>query len=63
MILPSDENEVLEVKEEVDEKSKEVSIKQYAKYILKSGSIYEKRELLSCLKSKLVLKNKQLFLK
>ena len=56
-------NEVLGVKEEIDEKSKEVSIKQYAKYILKSGSIYEKRELLSCLKSKLVLKNKQLILK
>ena len=39
---------------------KEANIRKYAKYILKEGNIYEKRELLSCLKSKLVLKNKKL---
>lgn len=41
-----------------DEKQKEIDIKNYAKYILKEGKIYEKRELLACLKSKLILKNK-----
>lgn len=36
--------------------------KSYAKYLLKSGSIIEKRELLGSLKSKLVLKDKGLIL-
>jgi len=39
---------------------KDVDIRNYAKYILKEGNIYEKRELLECLKSKLVLKDKVL---
>jgi len=43
-------------------KQKEVDIRNYAKYILKQGTIPEKRELLSCLKSKLILKNKQIYL-
>jgi hypothetical protein len=30
----------------------EIDIRNYAKYILRDGSIWEKRELLSCLKSK-----------
>lgn len=34
-----------------------VDIKTYAKYILQSGKMEEKRELLSCLKSKLLLKD------
>ncbi len=34
-----------------------VDIKTYAKYILQQGKMEEKRELLSCLKSKLVLKD------
>ena len=37
-----------------------VDIRNYAKYLLKEGAIIEKRELLSCLKSKLTLKNKKL---
>lgn len=43
-------------------KQREVDIKNYAKYILKEGSVYEKRELLSCLKSKLTMEKKQILL-
>lgn len=38
----------------------EVDIRNYAKYILNEGTILEKRELLSCLKSKLVLEDRKL---
>jgi hypothetical protein len=41
-------------------KQKELNIKNYAKYILREGSIYEKRELLSNLRSRLVYKDKKL---
>ncbi len=41
-------------------KVKEVDIRNYAKYILRERSIYEKRELLSHLRSKLILKEKQI---
>jgi hypothetical protein len=41
-------------------KVKEVDIRAYAKHILRKRPIYEKRELLRCLKSKMVLKNKVL---
>jgi len=37
---------------------KKIDLKAYAKYLLKEGSVIEKRELLACMKSKLVLKNK-----
>jgi len=40
----------------------DVDIRNYAKYLLKQGTIIEKRELLSCYKSKLILKDKKLFL-
>lgn len=40
----------------------EVDIKNYAKYLLKQGTILEKRELLSCLKSKLILKDRKVIL-
>lgn len=40
----------------------EVDIRNYAKYLLKEGTIYEKRELLSLLKSKLLLKDKKIVL-
>lgn len=33
-------------------------IRNYAKYLLKEGSDFEKRDLLSCLKSKVVLRQK-----
>ena len=39
-----------------------VDIKNYAKYLLKEGNIVEKREMLECLKSKLVLKDKKISL-
>jgi len=41
---------------------KDIDIRNYAKYILRERSIWEKRELLSHLRSKLVLKDKQLSL-
>ncbi|MDY6896405.1 MAG: zinc ribbon domain-containing protein, partial [Thermotogota bacterium] len=43
-----------------DEKlpDEEINIKTYAKYLLNEGTIIEKRELLGCLKSKLIIKNK-----
>ena len=45
------------------ELKREVNLRKYAKYLLKSGSLIEKRELLACLKSKLVMKDKAVFLK
>lgn len=36
----------------------EVDLKTYAKYLLREGSLEEKRELLSCFKSKLMIKDK-----
>ena len=49
-----------EVKEKV--KIKEVDIRNYAKHILRKRSLYEKRELLSHLRSRLILKEKKIFL-
>lgn len=43
-------------------KVKEVDIRNYAKYILRERSIWEKRELLSHLRSKLILKEKNISL-
>lgn len=40
-------------------RNSEIDIKNYAKYLLREGSIYEKRELLSLLKTKLTLKDKK----
>jgi len=39
-------------------KQSDIDHKAYAKYILKEGSIYEKREILASLKSRLVMKDK-----
>jgi len=36
----------------------DIEVKNYAKYILREGTSFEKRELLSCLKSKIRLENK-----
>ncbi len=52
---------VLGVAEDNTEKL-EIGMKNYAKYILKEGNISEKRELLTTLKSRLVLENKRLSL-
>ena len=38
--------------------AKEIDVRTYAKYLLKEGSVIEKRELLSCLRSRLVIRNK-----
>lgn len=38
----------------------DIDIRNYAKYILREGLILEKRELLSCLKNRLILKNGRL---
>lgn len=48
------------VKEKI--KIKEVDIRNFAKHILRKRPIYEKRELLSNLRSKLLLKDKQISL-
>ncbi len=39
---------------------KDINVKNYVKYILKSGSIDEKREILSCLEGSLLLANKKI---
>ncbi len=42
-------------------RAKDADIRNYAKYLLIEGSIFEKRDLLGCLKSKLSLKNKIIY--
>ncbi len=51
---------VLGHKKEVS--NSDIDIRNYAKYLLKEGTITEKRELLSFLKSKLVLKDRKIIL-
>lgn len=53
---------VLGIKEQDSQKTKDLDIRNYAKYILREGTMYEKRELLSCMRSKLTMKNKKLTL-
>lgn len=48
------------VKEKI--KIKDIDIRNYAKHILRKKSLYEKRELLSHLRSKLTLKDKKVYL-
>lgn len=38
--------------------ARDIDLKTYAKYLLKEGSIIEKRELLSCMRSRIVIRNK-----
>ncbi len=38
---------------------KDADIRNYAKYLLTEGSMFEKRDLLGCLKSKVVLSDKK----
>ncbi|MFH1192994.1 MAG: zinc ribbon domain-containing protein [Candidatus Jorgensenbacteria bacterium] len=52
---------VSEVKDE-DTKTKDINLRNYIKYLLKEGSLIEKRELMACFKSKLVMKDKILAL-
>ena len=51
---------VLGIKQEI--LIKDVDIRDYAKFILKDGSINEKRELLTCFKSKINLNKKTIFI-
>lgn len=44
------------------ERNTDIDVRNYAKYLLKEGTLIEKRELLSCLQSKLELKDKKIFL-
>lgn len=53
---------VLDLTPESKKKQKEINARNYAKYVLKEGGIQDKRELLACLKSKLILTNKILTL-
>ncbi len=56
------QNKVLGEKQNDDNVADNVNIRNYARYILKQGSISEKRELLGCLKSKFKFSNKQVSL-
>jgi len=40
------------------ESKKDINMRKYAKYLLRSGSLVEKRKLLGCLKSKLIMQDK-----
>lgn len=40
--------------------AKDADIRNYAKYLLSEGSMFEKRDLLTCLKSKITLTNKEI---
>ncbi len=42
--------------------SPEVDVRNYTKYLLKEGTLVEKQELLACMKSKLVLRDKKISL-
>ncbi len=46
-----------------DNKPLEADIRNYAKYVLLNGSKLEKRDLLSCLRSRLEIKDKQISLR
>jgi len=53
---------VLKLSEKEKIKQTDIDIKNYAKYILTEGTIAEKRDLLACLKSRLILNQKVLSL-
>lgn len=53
---------VLGIKDDKGIKEKEVDVRMYAKYLLKEGTIYEKRELLEQLKNRLVMDDKRISL-
>lgn len=51
-------SKIMGMKEE-EYRAKDADIRNYAKYVLRNGNVFEKRELLSCLKSKICLREKQ----
>ena len=42
--------------------AKDVDLRTYAKYLLREGSVVEKRELLACVRSRFIFKNKSVAL-
>jgi len=54
---------ILGLKDSNFDKQKSIDMKNYAKYVLREGSIIEKREVLSQLESKLIMKNKLIIVK
>lgn len=54
------QHSVLGIKQDME--INDVDIRSYAKFILKDGEVEEKRELLSCFKSNILLKNKVIYL-
>lgn len=53
---------VLNINRDAATESQEIDIKTYAKYLLKEGTMIEKRELLANIKSRLKLTNKKIVL-
>ena len=49
-------------KAEEEYRAKDADIRNYAKYLLTEGTMFEKRDLLTCLKSKISLKDKNIIL-
>jgi hypothetical protein len=45
-----------------EKSSEDINVRNYTKYLLREGTLIEKRELLSCLTSKLSLKDKKIHL-
>ena len=41
----------------------DIDVKEYVKSLLKDGSMKEKREIIACFNSQIMLKNNQIFLK
>ncbi len=44
-------------------KQKEIDMRNYAKYVLREGSLLEKREILGNMESKIIMKDKKIWLK
>jgi len=42
----------------VQQEQKDINVRSYIRYLLKEGTIQERREILSCIKNKIVIKNK-----
>ncbi len=55
-------NKVLGLSEDQEEKQNKIDVRAYAKYLLKEGTIEERRELMQSFKSKLLLINKRILL-
>lgn len=51
---------VLGVELSQSKKQKDISIKTFAKHMLKHGTMLQKREILSCIKSRILLRDKKL---